>query len=187
MYPAENAGLAERISEHGAVMSELPMRRQADKTTFPMRNRIVSGLSCGIVVVEAGRRSGSIITAEAAMEQGRSVYALPGRIDSFASQGTNRLLRDGAHVVTAIEDVVEAFGGLLSPDAGEKVTAGDFGDSGLCGDEQVLLACLSHDTMDVDELIRASELPAARVSTLLVTMELKRLIRMLPGRSVVRV
>jgi DNA processing protein len=186
MYPSENSELANEMVEHGAVISELPMRRKPDKTTFPMRNRIVSGLTRGVVVIEAGRRSGAIITAEAAMEQGRSVYALPGRIDSFASQGTNRLLRDGAHVVTAIEDVVEAFGILLGPQVGLAAVVREPVGS-LGADEQAVLACVGHEPMDVDELIRASELSAARINTLLVTMELKRLIRMQPGRRIERI
>ncbi len=186
MYPQENGDLAEQMVEHGAVMSELPMRRKPDKTTFPMRNRIVSGLSRGVIVVEAARRSGAIITAEAAMEQGRSVYALPGRIDSYASQGTNALLRDGAHVVTAVEDVVEAFGFLLAPDGGREAPSREPAGA-MEEDERALLACLGHEAMDVDELIRASELPAATINTLLLTMELKRLVRMQPGRRVSRV
>ena len=183
LYPRENAGLAEQIAAQGVVMSEFPFGRRPDKTTFPMRNRIVSGLSMGVLVVEAGMKSGARITADQALEQGRSVFAVPGRIDSPASAGTNDLIKKGAKPVTCIEDVLQEFECLFKP--------GELAGSGggrlrvkLAPDEQQLVDLLADGEMDIDELIRGSGLNPARTGALVIGLEMKKIVRTLPGRIV---
>lgn len=114
LYPPENEGLAEEISGQGAVISEFPLGREPDRTTFPYRNRIVSGLCLGTCVVEAPPKSGALLTADIALEQGRSVFAVPGRVDSPTSRGTNRLIKNGARLVEDVEDIIEEFEFLIT-------------------------------------------------------------------------
>jgi DNA processing protein len=183
LYPESNRGLAERIAGHGAVLSEFPLDRRPDKTTFPMRNRVVSGLSEGVLVVEAGLNSGALITARVACEQGRQVFAIPGRIDSAPSQGCNRLIREGATLVEAPDDVSSEFEALFSmPTARPAVAAPVLG-----ADETRVLDLLADGERDVDALIRESGLGAGGVNAVLIGLEMKRLVRMLPGRMVTTV
>lgn len=183
LYPPENADLAARIAEHGALISEFPFARKPDKTTFPMRNRIVSGMSMGVLVIEAGLRSGAMITANQAMQQGRSVFAVPGRIDSYASVGPNALLKDGAGLVTEARDILEHFEMLFPLDKqGESALAPCHPDLGA--DEQKVVALLAGGEMGVDMLIRESGIRPALMASLLVGLELRRIVKMLPGRSV---
>lgn len=185
LYPPENADLAARITEAGALISEFPFARKPDKTTFPMRNRIVSGMSMGVLVVEAGLRSGAMITVNQAMQQGRSVFAVPGRIDSYASVGPNALLKDGAGMVTEARDILEHFEMLFPSSSG----TGSAAPSALClpdlsADEQKVVALLAGGEMGVDLLIRESGIRPAVMASLLVGLELRRIVKMLPGRSV---
>lgn len=186
LYPPENAELAERIAKSGAVVSEYPFGRQADRQTFPYRNRIISGLSMGVIVVESGAKSGSLHTADAATEQGRSVFAVPGRIDSPASKGTNRLIKNGAKLVDNVADILEEFELLLPP--GELDVPVPEGSARpevpLSDAEQVLVKALWAEALDVDSLARAAGLPSAKVSALLIGLEMKRVIKILPGRIV---
>ncbi|MGQ9660725.1 MAG: DNA-processing protein DprA [Kiritimatiellia bacterium] len=185
LYPPCNAALAERIADSGALVTELPFGRHPDRTTFPMRNRIISGLSMGVLVVEAGRESGAMITARQAVEQGRTVFAVPGRIDSPTARGTHQLLREGAVLVESVDDILREFEALFVP---RKATAEAAAPpSMLCfsAEEQKLIELLEDGERDVDALIRDSNLAPATVSGLLIGLELKRLVRMLPGRKVV--
>lgn len=109
IYPSENKELAEEISKNGAVVSEFPMDMRPLAQNFPRRNRIISGLSSGVLVVEAARNSGALITADFALEQGRDVFALPGKIDSRTSWGANELIKDGAKLVSSVSDIMEEF------------------------------------------------------------------------------
>ena len=183
LYPPSNAELAAHIAGHGAVLSEFPLGRQPDKTSFPIRNRIVSGLSMGVVVVEAGLKSGAMITTRQAMEQGRTVFAVPGRIDSFASQGCHALIRDGAALVTGVDDILKEFEFLI-PARAETDAAARRPRANLSEPEAALAGLLADGGKDVDSLIRESGLGAAAVGSLLVSLEMKRTIRMLPGRLV---
>lgn len=183
LYPASNAGLAEEIARQGAVITEYPFGRDPDRTTFPVRNRIVSGLSSAVLVVEAGLKSGALITANVAAEQGRTVFALPGRIDSPASQGTNNLLKQGAVLVTGIEDILDEFEFLLPPARRAPARAG----VALSEDEARVVRVLEDGELDVDSLIRAAGLKPATVNSLLIGMEMKKILRSLPGRRVERV
>jgi DNA processing protein len=186
IYPAANAGLARDIVQHGAVLSELPLGRQPDKTTFPMRNRIVSGLSMGVLVVEAGMKSGAMITANQALEQGRAVFAVPGRIDSSRSAGCHELIKSGARLVTGVDDVLAEFEFLL-PRATRARTAAAAGAYHISAEEERLLGVLEDGGKDVDSLIRLTGLRASSVSAMLIGLEMKKMVRMLPGRMVERV
>lgn len=185
-YPPENAKLADEITEQGAVITEFPFGREPDKTTFPMRNRIVSGMSEGVLVVEAGRRSGATITANQALQQGRSVFAIPGRIDSYASIGTHELIKNGAYLVTDGEDILEHFE-MLFP----RVDTGTAGKpamppADLNEDEKRIVALLGDEERQVDEVARELGLAPRAINALLLSLELKKVIRMLPGRQIER-
>jgi DNA processing protein len=184
IYPTSNTDLAKSISKQGAVITEFPFSRQPDKTTFPMRNRIVSGLSMGVLVVEAGFNSGALITANMALEQGRSVFAVPGRIDSHASVGTNGLIKSGAKLVITVEDVLQEYEFLLPQFMIESKGAKSERAPLLSENEVRLVEILNDGEQDVDTLIRGSGLKPAEVSSLLLEMEMKRVVRMLPGRVV---
>lgn len=186
LYPPENEDLAGEISDQGAVLSEFPFGRRPDKTTFPRRNRLVSGFARGILVVEAGIKSGAMITANQGLEQGRSVFAVPGRIDSYSSRGTHQLLKTGATLVESIDDIIGEFEFLLPPRTVSKAVEGPPAPL-LTTDEERLVGCMADSETDVDSLIRRSGLSAAIVNAMLVRLEMKRVLRMLPGRVVARV
>ncbi len=201
IYPEENLDLAQRIAQHGAVVSEFPLGRKPDKASFPIRNRIVSGISMGVIVVEADRKSGAMITATQAAEQGRLVFAVPGRVDSPGSRGPHSLIRDGARLVENVEDILEEFENLLPSGAGagglararQARTDGE-GDeaaqlSVLTGlrfspEETRLTNLLKDGARDMDSLVRESGLEPRKVSSLLVELEMKKVVRVLPGRMI---
>lgn len=197
IYPSENRTLAKEIAECGAVISEFTLGRQPDKTSFPIRNRIISGMSLGTVVVQAGTTSGAMITASQALEQGRSVFAVPGRIDSHASRGPHRLIRDGARLIENVDDVIDELQFLLPGSASLRAENTRNASSGglvsanalpavadLSEHESRLVSMLTDDAMDVDSMIRESGLKPATVSSTLIGLEMKKIIRMLPGRMV---
>ena len=183
LYPASNAALAQRISEHGAVITEFPFGKHPDKTTFPMRNRIISGLSMGVLVVEADMKSGALITTDQALEQGRSVFAMPGRVDSSASRGAHQLIKNGARLVTTVDDILDEYEFLIprrrDPTGNRRGPGPELSD-----DESCLMVLLKNGEQDVDSLIRASGLKPSVVSASLIGLEMKKVIRMLPGRMV---
>ncbi|MFU8781244.1 MAG: DNA-processing protein DprA [Kiritimatiellia bacterium] len=184
LYPQENIGLADKIAESGAVISEFPFGRKPDRTTFPMRNRIVSGMSKGVLVIEAGVGSGAMITANQASEQGRSVFAVPGRIDSYASQGPNALIKDGAFVVTELRDLLEHFELLFPEQRDSSGATVALEHPGLNEQERKVVELLRGGEMGVDRLIRESGVLPSAMASLLIGMELKKVVKMLPGRSV---
>ena len=185
LYPPDAGPLAERIAASGAVLSEYPPGRAPDRATFPYRNRIVSGLSMGVILVEGDTRSGAMITVERATEQGRSVFAVPGRVDSPASRGPHRLLRDGARLVEDVSDVLDEFSFLLPPERAERPApaAGPYPFS-FNAEEQRVVEALAGGTDEADALARACGLAAPQLSAVLLGLELKRVVRMLPGRRV---
>jgi DNA protecting protein DprA len=191
-YPPENYELAQRMVKSGAVISEYPMMAAPDAWNFPRRNRVISGLSLGTVVVEAPARSGALHTAEFALEQNREVFAVPGAIDNYRSAGTNRLIKIGAaKLVQEVEDILCELQSELQTqqDAQPRL---DLGPEAapvpeLPEHETRLLALLSDDPQPVDDLILETELPAAAVSAALLMLELHGLARRLPGHSYVRV
>jgi DNA processing protein len=186
LYPPENAELADVIAQRGAVISEYPLGRQADRQTFPYRNRIISGLSMGVLVVEAGFKSGSLHTADAALEQGRSVFAIPGRIDHPAAKGTNCLIKNGAKLVDNVGDILEEFELLIPPGVVEEPEKQPSArpEIPLSEGEQKLVEALWQGAQDVDSLARGAGLSSAEISGLLLGLEMKRVIKMLPGRIV---
>lgn len=183
IYPPANKDLAKEIGETGALISEFPFGRQPDKTTFPIRNRIVSGLSMGALVVEASQKSGAMITANQALEQGRSVFAVPGRIDSPASVGTNSLIKNGARLVSSVEDIFKEYEFLIPPARGAGA-ASPLPRPKLSAEEEAIVACLEGGGVDVDCLIRGSGLRPSAVNSLLIGLEMKRVVKLLPGRMV---
>ncbi len=185
LYPPENAALAEAIRGQGAVISEFPLGREPDRTTFPMRNRIVSGLSMGVVVVEAGFKSGALHTADSALEQGRAVFAVPGRIDSSASRGSHQLLKNGARLVEDVDDILKEFEFVVPAEKQQtELHLEPRPEVQLNDDEQRVVKALWQGERNVDQLAKEAELPTARLSGLLIGLEMKRVIRMLPGRIV---
>ena len=151
-----------------------------------MRNRVVSGLSRGVLVIEAGTRSGTFITVDQALEQGRSVMAVPGRIDSVNSRGCHRLLRSGARLVESLDDILDEITGLRISEGSPEDEYGDRGfvKDGLSAEEQCIVALLADGEIKTDDLIRKTGFAAGAVGALLVGLELKRYIRVLPGQVV---
>lgn len=185
LYPSENAELADAIAKNGAVISEYPLGRPPDKTTFPYRNRIVSGLSMGVVVVEAPRGSGALHTVDQALEQGRAVFAVPGRIDTPSSKGAHLLLKNGARLVDDVDDILQEFEFLIPPEKKREASKLDARpEVSLSPDEQAVVRALWEGSLDLDALARKASLKVAKVSALLIGLEMKRVVRMLPGRVV---
>jgi DNA processing protein len=172
IYPAEHRRLADQILESGAILSELTPGAKPDAQNFPARNRIVSGMTLGTVIIEAPLRSGALITASFAADQGREVFVIPGSVFAQTSEGTNALLRDGARMVRDGADILEDLG--LGDRGSFVVTQSQMS---LDADERRLLAALGREARHIDELAEAAELPAGAVSALMLTMELKGLVR----------
>ena len=187
-YPPENARLYDQIvfEDRGAVVSELPMRTAVLAGNFPTRNRIISGLSLGVLIVEAPRRSGAMLTAREAAEQGREVLAVPGRVDSPLSQGTNGLIRTGAALVQDLDDILQQLGRLgqaMAPSEGPDENAIP---PGLDEVESELAAALANGPMSLDELVRVTELPTGRAASAMTMLVLKGLVAQQPGNVFAR-
>ncbi|MDX6765254.1 MAG: DNA-processing protein DprA [Candidatus Methylacidiphilales bacterium] len=184
VYPPENRALADMIAEQGgALLSEFPLGTPPDRQTFPMRNRIVSGLSTGLVVVEAGEASGALITARMALDQGRNVFAVPGRIDQPHAKGCHRLIKEGAKLVEGVEDILNESGLLLppGPDEGKRPWPED-----LTPAERKILEAMDLDEIALDALIQKCGLPSAVVTPTLLRLEMRKLVRQLPGKTFVK-
>ncbi len=188
VFPPENVELFQRIAAQGAVITQFPFNRNADKTTFPIRNRIVAGMTLGTVVVEANLTSGALITAGMAIENGRQVFAVPGRIDSPRSKGCHELIKKGAKLCEGAEDILSEFEylfpGTNRPDAMHD--AASLPALSLSANEQTIYDLLDHEEKTIDELIRHSSLAPSAVSVALLGLEMKRLIRQLPGKLFVK-
>jgi DNA processing protein len=190
VFPSENRDLFHRIVESGgALISQFPFNRKADKQTFPIRNRIVAGMTLGTVVVEANLTSGALITANMAADYGRQVFAVPGRIDSPRSKGCHELIKKGAKLCEGAEDILSEFE-YLFPASNRPASAAETGELptiALNDTEQRLYELLSETETSIDELIQRSALPSPTVSVTLLGLEMKRLIKQLPGKVFVRV
>jgi len=186
MYPPEHESLATSISEHGAVLSEYPMEASPLPHHFPRRNRIISGLSLGVVVVEAAARSGALITADCALEQGREVFAVPGQITTATSQGTHHLLKQGARLVTSVDDILEEL--RLVPTRAPEEPHEPAGPRIVLPErEQQVFACVEADAPTyIDAIAARSGVDTADVSALLLQLELKQLVQQLPGKQFIR-
>jgi len=184
-YPAENLGLAEKIAASGAVVTEFPMETPPDQQSFPIRNRIVSGWASGLLVVEAGANSGALITANQAAEQGRTVYAVPGPINRPSSAGSNRLIQEGAKLVMTVRDILEDREIFFPPSPRLGEDPPDSG--GLSGEEKTIYDSLGDDELTEHGLAEKCGLPMPVVSSTLLTLEMKRYVKQLPGRLFARV
>ncbi len=188
IYPYENKNLFYRISETGAVVSEFPMMEEPLPYNFPARNRIISGMTLGTVVVEAAKRSGSLITARLAGEQGREVFAVPGNVNSLKSAGAHNLLKQGAKLVSCAQDVMEEFPQLAAGVASKRVS----GKAGaeplstalpdLTGEEARVFDMLEPYPIHIDELSRKVNMPIGRLSGILLNLELKGAVSQSPGK-----
>jgi DNA processing protein len=186
LYPPENRGLAEKIRDgNGAIVSEFSMEIEPDRQTFPMRNRIIAGWSHGVLVVEAGLNSGALITASQALEQGRSVYAVPGHINTPSAFGSNRLIQQGAKLVMDASDILDDLQVLLpetkpSPEAAVRTLPA------LSDEERRVYDAIESTETAIDDIGRKCQLPSATVSSALLRLELKRLVKQLPGKYFVK-
>ena len=188
IFPAENVELFERIAAQGAVITQFPFNRKADKQGFPIRNRIVAGMTLGTVVVEANMTSGALITAGMAVENGRQVFAVPGRIDSPRSKGCHDLIKKGAKLCEGAEDILSEFE-YLFPGSNRPSMSNDASAMPaftLSTSEQSVYDTLSNEESTIDEVTRRSGLAVSAVSVALLGLEMKRLIRQLPGKLFVK-
>lgn len=189
IYPKEHRVLSEEISENGAVISEFPMTTIPDKVNFPKRNRVISGLSLGVIVVEAAEKSGALITADFALEEGREVFAVPGKVDSNNSKGTNRLIKQGARLIESADDVLEELNlqGDFSCGTGKD-------NAGLCSkasikldkSESLVYNLLTSEPRYIDGLSEDAGMDIASISSILLNLEMRRLVRQLPGKNFVK-
>lgn len=189
VFPPENIGLFEKIVANGAIVTQFPFNRPADKQSFPIRNRIVAGMTLGTVVVEAGLNSGALITAGMAVDCGRQLFAVPGRIDSPQSKGCHDLIKKGAKLCEGAEDILCEFE-YLFPASNRAVPAGApdvLPALALSEAEKKVLEAVDTQETTIDEVIVRSGLPASAVSAALLALEMKRLVRQLPGKRFVRV
>ncbi len=206
IYPPENQALAEKLLEQGAWISELPMRAEVRRENFPGRNRIIAGMTLGTLVIEAPQRSGALITARLAVEYNREVFALPGRAQEPTSYGTNDLIRNGyAKLTMCLEDILDELGEVgeqMRPtpddpaDTPESVAAGPRTGRGdhapprrttpLSQTEKCVYECVTYDPIFQDAVLAASQLPPGEVLAAFTALELKGLIKRLPGQLVVR-
>jgi DNA processing protein len=182
-YPPENGSLADSIAARGATLSEFVPGTRPVKGNFPRRNRLISGLALGTVVVEAGERSGALITADAALEQNRTVFAVPGTPGYAGAKGANKLLKEGAKLVESAADVLEDIAPQVRPQPGQPTLG--FA-AGLTGAEERVSDLLSDAPAHVDEIARHLGMPAHNVLAVLLSLETKGLARPLPGKFYVR-
>jgi DNA processing protein len=187
IYPPEHAELAVEVAKSGAVLSEAPLKMGPHRNLFPQRNRLISGLSRGVIVIEASLKSGALITARHAMEQNRDVFAVPGRVDSHLSQGCHRLIRDGAKLIESADDVLEELGPLPKPIAQAadqtmhhpiEITLNEL--------ERAVLQAIETAPTLIDAIIVQSQLSTTQVLSTLTILEMRRLIRRVSGTHYVR-
>lgn len=187
MYPPEHAPLADEVALHGAVLSEAPPHSPPLSGAFPQRNRIISGLSLGVVVVEASTQSGALISARHAMEQGREVFAVPGRVDNRMARGCHRLIRDGAKLVETADDVLEELGPLVAPTSSADGEAVHHPAELLLNEmEHKVLAGISSEATTIDAVVIACGLPTPQVLSTISVLEMRHLVRRLSGNLIAR-
>jgi DNA processing protein len=187
-YPPEHEELAAEIAQHGAVVSEMAMLQSPLAQLFPQRNRIVSGLSLGVVVIEATPRSGSLSTARHAIEQNREVFAVPGPVDSLTSRGCHELIRDGAKLVESVDDILEELGPLVREVKRnqDETPVRHPAELTLSEQERSLLGHLGDEPISVDELIVKTRLTTQQVLATLAVLEIRRLVKRVAGHRFIR-
>jgi len=184
-YPQRNKQLAKKITGNGLIVSEYPFGTKPEGFRFPARNRIISGLSLGTVVVEAAARSGSLITAKMALDEGREVFAIPGRVDSVKSTGTHKLLQDGATLVNSVADILAempvAHDRQRSPEVDNSSGQSELAISTLTNDEKIIYGLLDQYPQSIDTIVQRATVPVNKVNETLLMLELKGLIEAQPG------
>ena len=184
IYPPENRRLAQEIQESGAILSEFPLFTLPERQNFPRRNRIISGLSLGTVVVEAAEKSGALITADFALNQGREVFAIPGNINSPLSNGSHNLIKQGAKLVENYQDILEEIHMVFSQKtAGKEIVKEN---TSLNEEEKIIYQLITKEPAQIDEIIAASKLSAGKVSEILLNLELKDLIKEIEGKRFIK-
>ncbi len=188
IYPPEHAQLADEVAARGALVSEVSSSATLQGGMFPQRNRVISGLSLGVIVVEAGDRSGALITARHAMEQGREVFAVPGRVEDRSSRGCHQLIRDGAKLVQSADDVLEELGPLFAPAPRDDGTVVRHpAELQLNEIELQVLAAIQTDATPIDQVVATTGLPVAQVLSTVSVLEMRHLVRRLSGSTLARV
>lgn len=188
VYPRENSALFQKIQEKGAVVSEFLPGTPPIAFNFPSRNRIISGMSRGVIVVEAGQKSGSLITADFALEQGREVFAVPGNLSSSNSIGTNRLIREGARIVTSMEDILDELKyfddvgkmAAIQFQAENQISKNIF--DSLDKNEQKIVQCLKEGELHIDRLLQQADMNVAELNAVLIVLELSGIVEQRPGK-----
>ena len=184
-YPPENKNLIDKVVKSGAVISEFAAGMKPLPANFPARNRIISGLSMGVVVVEAAEKSGALITVDFALEQGRDVFAVPGNASSMVSEGTNRLIKDGAKLITCVDDILEEFGTIKENGIRkERPKVKEY--AGLDDDERRLVENLDDDPTHIENLLKKTGYNIQKVNTILTMLEMKGVLKQLPGKFFIR-
>ncbi len=186
IYPPEHKELADEIVKNGAILSEFPIDQKMSAGLFPQRNRIISGMSSGVIVAEASKKSGALHTARHAMEQGRDVFAIPGPIDSPVSQGCHDLIRDGAGLARHVDDVIESIGPFEPVQVSETEVIHSARELTLSDQEREVINLVGTEALHMDQLLQSTDLPAHRVMSTLTMLEMKRLVRKLPGGYFIR-
>ena len=186
VYPKSNRKLFEKIVEEGAIVTEFPMGTPPEPRNFPIRNRVISGLSRGVAVIEATRKSGSLITAALALEQNRDIFAVPGSIDSFKSAGTHWLIKQGAKLIENADDILDELWFLKQGAAGKAPRETPLPSGRMDGVERNIYDIMGNYPIHIDQIARTCDLDAGRVSMILLKMELNGTIRQLPGKMYVR-
>ncbi|MFH1622449.1 MAG: DNA-processing protein DprA [Candidatus Omnitrophota bacterium] len=194
LYPPENKELAESISDNGAVVSEFSLKTSPLARNFPRRNRIISGFSLGVVVVEAARNSGALITADLAMQQSREVFAVPGKMDSVTSTGTHGLIKQGAKLISNTDDIIEEiaikFKKFTEPkDRGNEQIDKVSKKRNIESDDNLkcIYEMLSSEPIHIDEIITSTNMSVTQLSSVLMRLQLKNMAKELPGKNFVRV
>ncbi len=187
IYPPEHEELAKQIMEQGALISECPLDQKPRRGLFPQRNRVISGMCQGVIIVEATRRSGALHTARHAMEQGREVFALPGPVESLTSEGCHDLICDGVNLIRNVDDVLDQLGPLATPAKPDSdKTVHHPREMVLNPQESEILNAVSTTGTPVDDVVRATKLDPSRVLSTLTVLEMRRFVRRLPGNMVIR-
>lgn len=184
IYPKENMDLAGQITMHGAVVSEFSMTMEPMPYNFPKRNRIISGLSQGVIVIEAAEKSGALITADFALEQGRDVFAVPGKVDNPQATGANNLIKQGAKIVTSVEDILKEYEHQI-----RKIVVDDKRNDKideLTIEEQNIFDLISDEPVNIDNILEKSSIDSSKINLALMNLELKDLITQLPGNNFIK-
>ncbi|OGL47824.1 MAG: DNA protecting protein DprA [Candidatus Schekmanbacteria bacterium RBG_16_38_10] len=182
IYPQENSRLAENISKSGAVISEFPMKMPPHRENFPVRNRIISGLSIGTLVIEASEKSGALITAKQALEQGREVFAIPGNVNSRNSKGTNALIKEGAKLVEDVEDIISELNLPQKSKTKQSEEVSRKLQVNLSEEEMIIYTVINENPIHIDVITKESNLPVNRVSAILLALEMNGVIRQEAGK-----